>query len=41
MKDVVPEGLGKKRIEEITREEMGHIQLLSNNLLALKRAQQQ
>jgi rubrerythrin len=41
MKEVVPEGLGKKRIDEIIREEMGHIQLLSNNLLALKKTPQQ
>jgi rubrerythrin len=36
MKDVVPEGLGKKRIDDIIKEEMGHITLLSKELLALK-----
>lgn len=36
MKDMVPEGMGKKRLDEVIKEEMAHIQLLSNNLLALK-----
>jgi rubrerythrin len=35
MKDVVPESLGKKRIDAIIKEEMAHIRLLSNKLLAL------
>jgi rubrerythrin len=36
MKEVVPESLGRKRIDQITKEEMAHIRLLSGNLLALK-----
>lgn len=35
MKELVPEALGKKRINEIIREEMGHIRLLSSKLLSL------
>lgn len=36
MKEVVPQGLGKKRIDDIMQEEMGHITLLSKELVALK-----
>lgn len=36
MKDVVPEGMGKSRIDAIIKEEMGHIRLLSKELVALK-----
>ena len=32
MKDVVPDSLGKKRIDDIIREEMSHIRLLSREL---------
>ncbi len=36
MKEAVPEGLGKNRIDGIIKEEMGHIRLLSKELAALK-----
>jgi rubrerythrin len=36
MKDLVPEKAGKKRIDDIIKEEMGHIRLLSKELVALK-----
>jgi rubrerythrin len=36
MRDVVPEGLGKNRIDAIIKEEMGHIRLLSKELVAIK-----
>lgn len=36
MKDVVPEALGKTRIDGIIKEEMGHIRLLGKALVALK-----
>lgn len=32
MKDLVPENMGKKKIDEIIREEMSHIRLLSKEL---------
>lgn len=35
MKDVVPSHLGKQRLDDIIKEEMGHITLLSNELMAL------
>ncbi len=35
MKDVVPAHLGRNRLDDIIKEEMGHIRLLSNELLAL------
>ena len=35
MKDVVPEHLGKQKLDEIIKEEIGHIKLLSNELLAI------
>ena len=36
MKDLVPEKFGKDRIDTIIKEEMGHIRLLSKELMALK-----
>ena len=36
MKDLVPEQFGKKRIDDIIKEEMGHIRLLSKELVSLK-----
>jgi rubrerythrin len=35
MKDVVPARLGKNKLDEIIKEEMGHIRLLSKELLEL------
>ena len=35
MKELVPESLGKKKIDDIMKEEMGHIRLLSNRLLRI------
>ncbi|MBF0100635.1 MAG: ferritin family protein [Desulfobacterales bacterium] len=35
MKDVVSEKLGKSKIDAIIKEEMGHIRMLSNKLVAL------
>jgi rubrerythrin len=35
MKDIVPTHLGKNRLDDIIKEEMSHIRLLSNELLAL------
>lgn len=37
MKDMVPEGLGKDRIDAIIKEEMSHIRLLSHELAVLKK----
>ncbi len=37
MKDLVPDYLGKDRLEEIIKEEMKHITLLNNSLANLKR----
>ncbi len=37
MKEMVPEGLGKAKIDIIIKEEMSHIKLLSTRLMALKR----
>jgi len=37
MKDLVPESLGKGRMDAIIREEMGHIKILSQKLAALKK----
>ena len=37
MKDLVPESLGKDRMDAIIKEEMGHIKILSQKLAALKR----
>jgi len=36
MKEFVPEKFGKNRVEQIIKEEMGHIKLLSNHLTSLK-----
>lgn len=36
MKDVVPEKLGKPKLDDIIKEEMSHIRLLSKELLTLK-----
>ena len=36
MKDFVPEGLGKNKIDDIIKEEMKHISILSNKLLSIK-----
>jgi len=35
MKELVPEQLGKKKIDKIIKEEMGHISVLSNKLTSL------
>jgi rubrerythrin len=35
MKELVPETLGKKRIDAIIKEEMSHIKLLSKELVAV------
>ena len=37
MKDAVPEGLGKSRLDAIIKEEMGHIRLLSNRLVSIRK----
>lgn len=37
MKDLVPDSLGKDKIDTIIREEMGHIKLLSNKLAELNK----
>jgi rubrerythrin len=37
MKEMVPEKFGKTKIDAIIKEEMGHIKLLSNRLVALRR----
>jgi rubrerythrin len=37
MKEAVPEGLGKSRLNHIIKEEMGHIRMLSGKLVKLKR----
>ncbi len=36
MKDIVPEKLGKSKIDAIIKEEMRHVNLLSNSLTSLK-----
>mgnify|MGYP001048682140 FL=1 len=36
MREMVPEKLGQNRLDEIIKEEMGHIRLLSKELVALK-----
>jgi rubrerythrin len=36
MKDLVPDQSGKKRIDDIIKEEMGHIRLLAKELVSLK-----
>lgn len=37
MKDAVPEKFGKGRLDAIIKEEMGHIRMLSNRLVSIKR----
>jgi rubrerythrin len=37
MKESVPESMGKGRLDEIIREEMGHVRLLSQKLAAAKK----
>jgi rubrerythrin len=37
MKEMVPEGLGQKRLDTIIKEEMGHIKLLSQKLAATRK----
>jgi len=37
MKDVVPAHLGKQKLDDIIKEEMGHISLLSKELIELKK----
>ena len=37
MKDVVPKGSGRQKIEDIIKEEMRHIRILGERLAALKR----
>jgi len=37
IKDLVPESLGQNRIDEIIKEEMAHIHLLTQELVALKK----
>jgi len=37
MKDVVPAHLGKQKLDDIIKEEMGHISLLSKELMELKK----
>lgn len=36
MKELVPESLGKKKIDDIMKEEMGHIRLLSKRMISAK-----
>jgi rubrerythrin len=37
MKEAVPEGLGKGKLDNIIKEEMGHIRMLSGKLVQIKR----
>ena len=37
MKDLVPQALGKNRIDAVIKEEMAHIRTLSKELVALKK----
>lgn len=37
MRDMVPEGKGRRRMDEVIKEEMGHIRLLSKELMAHKK----
>jgi len=37
MKDLVPDKLGKNKLDIIIKEEMGHIRILSNELIALNK----
>jgi rubrerythrin len=36
MREAVPEGMGRGRLDDVIKEEMGHIRLLSKELVALK-----
>ena len=36
MRDAVPQGMGRGRLDDVIKEEMGHIRLLSKELTALK-----
>lgn len=36
MKEMIPDKLGKSRLDDIIKEEMGHIQVIGNKLAALK-----
>ena len=37
MKDMVPQDQGKQKIDDIIREEMGHIQIINRHLMNLKK----
>jgi rubrerythrin len=37
IKDLVPQALGQNRIDEIIKEEMAHIHLLTQELVAIKK----
>lgn len=37
MRDMVPENMGRNRLDDVIKEEMGHIRLLSKELSALKK----
>lgn len=37
MKDAVPQNLGKGKLENIIKEEMGHVRMLSNKLVSIKK----
>ena len=37
MKDIVPASLGKGKLDDIIKEEMSHIRMLSNRLISIKR----
>ena len=37
MREAVPENLGRRRLDDVIQEEMGHIRLLSKSLTALKK----
>jgi len=37
MRDVVPAHLGRDKLDDIIKEEMGHIRLLSKELMELKK----
>ena len=39
MKDAVPGNLGKHRLDAIIKEEMGHIRMLSNKLVSIKKGE--
>ncbi len=37
MKEAVPENMGRNKLDEVIKEEMGHIRLLSKELVSLKK----